>query len=432
MFWFVYNVLFAIGYGLMTPHFLLRMWRRGGYRKGFLQRFGRYEPELLRRLQERRRIWIHAVSVGEISVAVRFMEELRKAKPNLAFVLTTTTSTGHKVAEAKLNPNDVLLYFPTDFPAIVNRVLDTLNPLMILLTESELWPNLIRKAHDRGIPVVLINGRISESSFKGYRRIRVFFTKILRCLDLMLVQSAMDRQRLVELGADPSAVREMGSVKYDITHIDTAGQDGIRQVMKVCGMIADSMILVGGSTWKGEERVLLDLLKQLKGDFPRLKLVLVPRHAERRAEVEEEIKASGLTHVRRSAIGQAGGGGTPDVLLVDTTGELKNFYALADVIFVGKSLTSKGGQNIIEPAVLGKPVIVGPHMANFDGIMTDFLAQDAIVQVSNEAGLAQAVRSLLSDRGRRETLGHRAAAVVEAKKGAARESVKAILRLLDV
>jgi len=428
MFWFVYNVLFAVGYTLMMPHFLLRMWRRGGYRKGFLHRLGRYEPDVRRRLQERRRIWIHAVSVGEIFVALRFMEEIRNAQPGTAFVLTTTTSTGHKMAEGKLNANDVLLYFPTDFPAVVNRVLNIVNPIAILLTESELWPNLIRKAKGRGIPIILINGRISESSFKGYRRIRVFFSKVLRWMDLLLVQSDMDRQRLVELGADPTSVRVMGSAKYDITQSNAAGQEGIRQVLKSCDMAGDSLLLVGGSTWKGEEEILLDLLKRLRPEFPALKLVLVPRHAERRAEVEGVIKASGLSHVRRSEIGKApAASATSDVLLVDTTGELKDFYASADIIFVGKSLTSKGGQNIIEPAGLAKPIIVGPHMSNFEGVVADFLAADAIVQVSDVAGLELAVRVLLCDRDRREGLGRRAKDVVAAKKGACRESVKAIL-----
>ena len=333
------------------------------------------------------------------------------------------------MGEAQVAGDDVLLYFPADFPLIVNRVLDILNPTLILLTESELWPNLVRKAKARGIPIVLVNGRISESSFRGYRRLRVFFARVLRWVDLLLVQSETDRRRLVELGADPAAVRVMGSAKYDVTRLDAAGREGIGQALRACSITPASLIFVGGSTWKGEEGILLDLLKRLRAEFPNLKLILVPRHAERRAEVEAEIRARGLTHVRRSEIGKGGAAETaaPDVLLVDTTGELKDFYAAADVIFVGKSLASRGGQNVIEPAALGKPVIVGPYMSNFEAVVADFLAADAIVQVPDAAALEAAARALLADRDRCQEMGRRAKAVVEAKKGAVRESVRAFL-----
>ena len=433
MFWFVYNVLFAIGYMLVLPHFLLRMWRRGGYRRGFLQRLGRFDSGLRKRLAERRRIWIHAVSVGEIFVALRFMEEIRSSEPGIAFVLTTTTSTGHKVAEGKIGNDDVLLYFPVDLPFIMGRILNLLKPRAVILTESELWPNFIRKAKACGIPVILINGRMSASSFKGYRRLRVFFRRIVRLFDLMLVQSDLDRQRLIELGAVPTAVRAMGSAKYDITKMDLAGQEDARQALRICGMDDGSLILVGGSTWKGEEEILLDLLKRLKTEFPALKLILVPRHAERRAEVEAQIKSRGLNQVRRSEIGGAAGGmcAKADVLLVDTTGELKDFYAVADVIFVGKSLTARGGQNIIEPAALGKPIIVGPHMTNFEAVMSDFLSAGAIVQVADAEALEAAVRRLLGDEARRVELGGKAKEVVVAGRGVARESVKLIMAILS-
>ena len=354
MLWFLYNVLFAVGYVLMLPHFLLRMWRRGGYRRGFLQRFGIYSEDVLRQLKTRNRIWIHAVSVGEIHVALRFADELRTLDPETSFVVTTTTSTGHAVAEKKMREEDVLLYFPSDFPAIMNRVLNVLKPKAVILTESELWPNLIRLAKKRNIPVILINGRISESSYKGYKLLKVFFSRIVRQIDLFLVQTAFEEECLTWLGVDKTRIKVLGTAKYDVVRIDPAGGGKARQILELAGIALDDLIVTGGSTWPGEERILLDVFKRLKPSFPRLRLVLVPRHAERRAEVEAEIRRSGLNYARRSDLANAHlPGSSVDVLLVDSTGELMWFYGCASVVFVGKSLTSHGGQNIIEPAFLG-------------------------------------------------------------------------------
>lgn len=431
MLWFVYNVLFTIGYILLLPRFLLRMRRRGGYRKGFLQRFGMYTPDTVQRLRERPRIWVHAVSVGEIYVAMRFMEELRAGDAETAFVLTTTTSTGHRIAETKLNAADILLYFPSDFPFIINRILDILKPTALILTESELWPNLIRGARSRNIPVILINGRISESSHKGYRLLCVFFGRIVRSIDLLLVQTRQDEQCLLDLGADPGNIKVMGTAKYDIAQFDSAGEKCTRELLETVGFDSDSLIIVGGSTWPGEESILLDVYKRLREAIERLKFVLVPRHAERRAEVEAEIVKRGLRYIRRSEIGgQIGEKGAPEILLVDTTGELKNFYACASVIFVGKSLTSHGGQNIIEAALFGKPIVIGPNMENFPDVTSDFLSANAIIQVQDANGLEQAFRSLLADKDLREAYGRHASEVVRAKKGAVHASIELIFEVI--
>lgn len=430
MLWFVYNILFSIGYLLLTPHFLLRMWRRGGYRKGFLQRFAVYSPDIVQRFKDRSRIWIHAVSVGEVYVAMHFMDELRARDADITFVLTTTTSTGHRIAEDKLSADDVLLYFPADFPFIVNRALNIIKPRALILTESELWPNLIRAAKTRNIPVILINGRISESSYRGYRMLKVFFSRIAECFDLFLVQTRNEEKRLLDLGADPGNIKVMGTAKYDVAHYDVTSAESVRELLEVSGIGAESLIIVGGSTWPGEESVLLDVYKNLKTSFSNLKLVLVPRHAERRSQVEAEIRKYGLNYVKRSEL-ESTATQTRDVLLVDTTGELMNFYACACVIFVGKSLTSHGGQNIIEPALLGKPIIVGPYMENFPVVLEDFLSADAIIQVTDAKGLQQALRSLLADKNLRDTLGRQASDVVQNKRGVVRNSVDLISRVIN-
>ncbi|MDD4872812.1 MAG: 3-deoxy-D-manno-octulosonic acid transferase [Kiritimatiellae bacterium] len=433
MLWFIYNILFTVGFLLMLPRFLMRMWRRGGYRKHFLQRLAVYSPDILKRLEERRRVWVHAVSVGEVFVALKFVEEMRAIAPDMSFVLTTTTSTGYRIAENRLNLKDVLLYFPSDFPFVVKRVLKVINPQALILTESELWPNIIRYARSCGIPVAMINGRISTSSYRGYRLLRVFFKRILECINLFLVQSDTDKSMLVELGAAESKIKVMGTAKYDVAQFDPDGEEKAREVLRVIGMTATDLIITGGSTWPGEEAVLLDIYKRLKGLFGNLKLVLVPRHAERSTEVEGEIMRSGLSYIRRTDLG-----GpilkkpvSPDVLLVNTTGELKNFYACASIIFVGKSLTQHGGQNVIEPALYAKPIVVGPNMENFAAVVTDFLQAGAIIQVKDAGGLEETFRSLLSDSSMRQSFGRRAGSLVNDKRGVAGRSAELILKIIQ-
>lgn len=433
MLWFAYNVLFTVGYLLMLPRFLCRMWRRGGYRKDFMQRLGCYTPDVRERLSQGGRLWVHAVSVGELFVALRFMDELRSKRPGTAFVLTTTTSTGHRLAEERLSASDVLLYFPTDFPRVVERVLDTVRPRGLVLTECELWPNLIRKAHARGIPVVLINGRISASSYRGYRKGRVFIRRVLAFVDLMLVQSRLDAQRLTDLGADASRVEIVGSAKYDLPDLDAARSQAVRAMLERCGMAGGgTRVMMGGSTWSGEESALLGIYRELRREMPELRLLLVPRHAERAHEVAEEIRAAGLSCALRSDVpDEQPPAAFADVLLVDTTGELRYLYAHADVVFVGKSLANRGGQNMIEPAALSRAVIVGPHTANFPVVVREMLEADALVQVASVQELAETFGSLLRDEERRHEQGKRAGALVRSKRGVVARSVARMLPVME-
>jgi len=438
MIWLLYNCLFPIVFLLLLPRFLLRMWKRGGYRKGFLQRFGCYEFSLQERLRTRPRVWIHAVSVGEVQVALRFMRALRELRPGLAFVLTTTTSTGHTIAAQHLSADDVLLYFPVDLPWIMARVLDRLRPLALVLVEGELWPNLLRLARRRRVPIMLLNGRLSAHSCRNYRKVRFLVKKALACFDIFCTQGLEDAQRLKELGADPEKIRVMGSAKYDVTGFD-----------------ADTRWLVGGSTWPGEEAVLLDLYKKLRVQDSKARLVLVPRHAERRQTVMAAIRKAGLSGTAWSELKAAQTATTSysradlsddlssvalakeealaksDVLLVDTTGELNHFYALATVIFVGKSLTSHGGQNVIEAAGFAKPIVIGPHTENFTTVVADFRTANALIQVPDASALERAVAELWADNQAAQAYGRRAEQVVRAKAGAIRASAECLLRLLS-
>lgn len=433
MIWFFYNILFLIIYVLIMPHFLLRMWKRGGYRKGFFQRVGLYGASLKADLQSRRRVWIHAVSVGEIFVALRFMKELRACRPETAFVLTTTTSTAHAIAEKKMGPDDVLLYFPADVPLVVKRVLDCLKPLALLLIECEIWPNLIRIAGKRNIPVVLLNGRISDRSCRGYKMLRPLVKTVLDCFNLLCAQGQDDAKSLIEMGAYPERIRIMGSAKYDITDIASEETEKAGEILRKNIFDSNARLLVGGSTWPGEETALLDIYKSLLRISNDSRLVLVPRHAERADEVAKEIEKSGLSFIRRSAWdgSQTLRSRSFNVLLVDTTGELNTFYSMANVIFVGKSLTNHGGQNVIEPAVFAKPIIVGPHTKNFSSVIADFLAADALIQVQDRRTLEETIIMLWDDSEKRQAYGQRARQLVRDKAGSVAASVKLILPLIE-
>jgi 3-deoxy-D-manno-octulosonic-acid transferase len=429
--WWVYNTLFAIGYTLMLPRFLWRMWRRGGYWKGFPQRVGRYAA---RRAGARRPVWIHAVSVGETYVALRLMDALRRHDPNMVFVMTVNTSTGQRVAAAALDARDTLLYPPVDFPAVVRRALDWIDPVALILVEAEVWPNLVRGTRARGVPVLLVNGRLSAASARGYRALRWVFREIFAMLDLVLMQSAADRERALGLGARPERTHTAGSVKYDIARTDASGRGAARALLRAAGFRDDDPLLVAGSTWPGEERLLAALLRRLRAWHRRLRLVVAPRHAERRGAVEADLAREGVSCLRRSALGDGTGrpegGAPPDVLLVDTTGELAGFYACADVVFVGKSLTRHGGQNPIEPAALGRSVIVGPNMENFRDVTAELVADRAVLQVRDAAELERAVETLLGNRALREAYGARAVEAVTARRGAVERSAEQIALLL--
>ena len=416
MIWILYNLLFPIGFLILLPKFLSRMARRGGYRKHFEQHLGIYGHGTTSRLNEARRIWIHAVSVGEIRIALQFIVAYRSENPEVRFVLSTATSTAHTLANEELDRRDVLIYFPVDLPLVMKRAFNAIHPLKLILVECEFWPNLVRQARKRGIPVSLINGRISDSSFRGYMKFRAFTSRLLEMIDPICVQSRQDAERVIAMGGRPETVHVLGTAKYDLPPPGFAPEAPARTLLDKIKVPADAQILVGGSTWPREEEVLCQIYKNLREEHPDLFLVVVPRHAERREEVQDIIEAQGLFCARRSVLNEPLFK-KPDVLMVDTTGELMSFYAAADVVFVGKSLCEHGGQNPIEPALFGKPIIVGPNMENFPAVMEDFLVNGALSQVQDIPALEKAINRLLKDPASRTQLGEAARAVVESRRG---------------
>jgi len=423
MLWVIYNLLFPVVFLFMLPKFLSRMMRRGGYFQHFEQRIGHFGHNTKAQLREHRRVWVHAVSVGEIYVALRFMKAYREAHPEAFFALSTTTSTGHAIACKEIDPRDVLFYFPVDLPVIIKKVLRIINPVRLVLVEGEFWPNLIRLADKQDVPVSLINGRMSERSYKGYRKLKSLTADVLRRIHPICVQGDIDAGRLIGIGAPAGSVHVMGTVKFDVAERNPVGEKMAEKVLHQLGVQANAVVLLGGSTWPGEEAVLCDLYQKLKTEHENLFLILAPRHVERASEVIQCLDERGLSFVRRSQLSE-GGQLPPEVLFVDTTGELRSFYAVADIIFVGKSLLEHGGQNPIEPAMCGKAVVVGPNMENFPAVMPIFLGKNALIQVESIPALEATVTGLLADESARSAFGARAAQVVEENRGMIQKTVQ--------
>jgi 3-deoxy-D-manno-octulosonic-acid transferase len=429
-------MLYSVGFVMLSPMFLYKMWKRGKYRENFWQRFGFYSEGLRKQLAEKkeRRCWIQAVSVGEVNVALLFIGALQRKFPDLRIIVTTTTSTGYTLAYERLPQEVELLYFPQDFPWSIRRAYDLIQPDFIVLMESELWPNHIWAGARRGVPLFLVNGRMSPRSERGYKRLGWLSRRVFDKLSLVCAQSQEDADNFVTIGVATDRVHMAGNMKYDVSmpHADAQLVDPV-QLLKQIGVSPAQPILIAGSTHPGEEGILLDMFADLRGKFPRLFLVLVPRHVERTREVVDVAKRKQVKFILRSDISpHLEQTAKPyDCLIVNTTGELKWFYKVATVIFVGKSLVGQGGQNIVEAAASGHPVVFGPNMQNFRAIARQFVAEGACIQVRDADGLRRAVQALLEDANRRQVIVAAAHRVIQSNVGSTKRSVELITRALS-
>jgi 3-deoxy-D-manno-octulosonic-acid transferase len=421
----VYNILFPIFFLFSAPFYFLKMWRRGNWQSGFGQRFGFYDASL-RTTADKPCIWFHAVSVGEVGICAQLLRELSPKLPGYDFVVSTTTSTGMGELKRLMPPNVRKVYYPTDLYFSVRRALNTFRPRAIVLVEAELWPNLLWQANGRGIPLFLINARLSDRSLRGYKRAGFIFRPIFNTFRAVGCQSEGDANRLKELGFAAN-IKAVGNLKFDAAKPGPSKFDATKLLRQI-GITEKSKVLVAGSTHDGEEAVLADIIQQLRKEFPELFLVLVPRHFERTKDVVAALKQRNVRFLLRSDITPETtiARGSLDCLLVNTTGELKAFYETASLVFIGKSLTAHGGQNPIEPAALGKAIVTGPNMENFRSIMAAFRDNDAIVTIADAATLCDKFAELLKDDAKRAQLGKRALAVVESNSGATARTIDLI------
>ena len=429
----LYNILFTTFLCLSAPRYLWKMWRRGNWRAGFAQRFGQYNARLKQAVTNRQIIWLHAVSVGEVNICTQLIRTLEMRAPNLTIVVSTTTSTGMAELERKLPSHIVKIYYPIDRRRWVQRAFSVLHPRAVVLVEAEIWPNFLWRAKNQKVPVILVNARLSKRSYRGYRRFGFLFRPLFASMAGVGCQNEDDAERLVKLGCKPEAVRVVGNLKYDAAKLDERRLTDVPRLLQQLGVPAGAPLLVGGSTHRGEEGILAEVFLRLRRRFPDLFLVVVPRHHERGKEAGKDISAKGVKFAYRKDVVPASQyqPGEVDCLLVNTTGELKWFYEHASVVFVGKSLTAKGGQNPIEPAMMGKPIVFGPNMQNFEAISQALVSREGAAQVTDAAELEEAVSLLLGDPALAEGMGRNAQQVVRENLGSIERTVDMILDHLD-
>lgn len=429
----IYNTLFTVLFWLSAPFYFLKMWRRGNWKAGFGERFGNYDAKVKQAITNRHTLWLHAVSVGEVNICTHLIQAIEPRLPNVKLVVSTTTSTGMGELKKRLPSHIQKIYYPIDRRPWVIKALGTIHPEAVILVEAEIWPNFLWQCAQMGIPVFLINARLSERSYRGYRRWSFLFRPLFAQLAGVGCQNEADAQRLVSLGCQPERVQVLGSLKFDSVRLEERRILDVPTLMHQLGVPAAAPILVCGSTHAGEEVILAQIYQRLKPRFPELFLVMVPRHAERSKEAGREMEALGIKVVYRTELTQKSSypAGSVDCLLVNTTGELKYFYERATVIFVGKSLSAHGGQNPIEPGAMGKAMVFGPNMENFAAIAEAFVRERGAIQVRDAAGLEDAVAELLDAPERREALGRSALQVVEKNQGAMQRTVEMVLAQID-
>jgi 3-deoxy-D-manno-octulosonic-acid transferase len=411
---FIYNLFWPIGLLFFLPGYFTKMIRRGGYREKFWERLGIYDHELRDCLSKQRSTWLHAVSVGEVNIALKLSNALRTLEPDLHCVLTTTTTTGFSLARKSAMPWMKIMYTPLDYWPIMHRAFSVIRPVRILLIEAEVWPNLAGEAHRRRIPLVLVNARLSPRSEQRYRRFRFFVAPIFRLLDLVCVPEGKDIERWTALGVPRDRINVTGSIKFD-PDVQPESRTTAASVSNTFS--PDSLVLFGGSTHHGEEKILAEVFLRLRQQFPPLRLFIAPRHVERLQEIRADLAAFPL-RVALASESLQGRVANADCILLDSTGDLQHWYGIATVVFVGKSLTTRGGQNPVEPIFAGKPVVFGPHMENFASLAKRLVSSNGAIQVADIDSLGRAIAELLRDEDARKRLVQNAPTALTEDQGA--------------
>ena len=418
--YFIYSLLYIIALICILPFEYFKR-PREIRRRWLREKCGFFDPSFI--LRPSSSIWVHAVSVGEVMAALPLLNRLKTAYPAQGIILSTITDTGQKVAMEKSPAGTDIFYLPFDIPFILRSVIKKMKPELLIIIETELWPNLVRVFKENGIPVILLNGRISEKSFHGYKKISFFMRKVLSSVDSFGMQNEEYAERLRSLEANSRKIHIVGSFKFDAnpsTHIPR-WTSFIRRP-----------VIVAGSTHEGEEELMTSVYTDLKRDFPDLNLIIAPRHPERFGRVEAMLRSKGIQFLKRSELP---GGRKTDairgtIILLDSVGELSAVYGISTIAIIGKSFRGYGGQNPLEPAYWGTPIICGPHMENFP-VIQDFYKEGAAMHV-NEEGLSNTLKELLLSPGKAKEIGIKAQKIYQKNSGAVERAMKIIEQYRNV
>lgn len=431
MYW-LYNVLLLVYWATLIPMLIYRLIREEGFYQRIKQSIGFLPDDLKEKISNRHAIWVHAASVGEIVAASPIVREMRKTHPNEVIIVSVVTATGFRMAHQIIKGTDGILYFPLDLPYLTDRILTIVKPRAIVLVETEIWPNFLRIAARKNIPVMMMNGRISRRSSSRYRMITFFTRRVLSTIYVFCMQSRIDAQYIIDIGADPNKVIVTGNTKYDQTYGIVTDEEK-KRYLKELGFDENTYpIMIAGSTHKGENVSVYKAFCNIRNHFPGAKLIIAPRYIHQADLIYDEGVKHGVTMVKRSDM-VAGKqiAGPYDGVLLDTIGELGRVYSLGDLIFVGGSLAHIGGHNILEPAAHGKPIVVGPNMFNFVEIFDLLSSRGACVMVRNEEEFIDTCLDILIHPEKAEEMKRHCLEIVEENQGATKKNLDELQRLLD-
>ena len=427
--YFIYNTLLFIISLLASPFIFYAVLSEKKYRKGLSQKLGFLSPDLLQTLSGSRPVWIHAVSVGEVMATIPLIQQIKKRYPSQKIVLSTVTVTGSYTASLRAREVDAVMYFPFDYPFIVRRVIRKINPKLFITLETEIWPNILRELKRKNIPSVLISGRISNHSYHKYKWARFFFSKVLDNIDVFCMQTEVDTKRIIDIGAKEDRAITAGNLKFD-QQVPILTSEEKTATYSIYNLKEGQRLFIAGSTHRGEEELVLEVFKNLKKSFNDLILMLAPRHPERFNEVAQLLDRHGMKSIKKTEIEKNKSRNNHDVILIDTIGDLSKLYSIGTIIFVGGSLVSTGGHNVLEPVSYKKAVIFGPHMENFSEMSRILRESGGGLQVHNQEEFISKARMLLEDDAIRDGLGEVAFEVIAHNQGAITNAMEVIEKFI--
>jgi 3-deoxy-D-manno-octulosonic-acid transferase len=425
----MYNILMIIVAVVGLPFFAFRFLRERRFRERLRHNFGFFSPETLAKVAGLKPVWFQAASVGEVVAASSIIKEFKRQMPAIPVLISSGTTSGYEMAQRILPEADAVIFYPPDLPWLPGRIVNRIHPRAYVPVETELWPNFLRAARKQSIPVVMVNGRIGERSVGHYRQMRRMFTKMLDTVERFCMQSTIDAQYVIKLGADPHKVIVTGNTKYDQNYSQVSAAEKTAFLSEL-GFTGSGPVLVAGSTHRGEEEIMIEILRELRTHMPGVKLLIAPRDIPRSDGIVELVRRHGLTAELRSKMSAVPDRSGVTVVVLDTIGELGRFYSLADLVIICGSFVPHGGHNILEPAAHGKPIIVGPHMFNFKDTYALFSSRNAVATALDAKELAQKAREILTDRKLAERMGNEAAAIVAENRGAAVRTVEQLKQIL--